>query len=130
MRKGKENLRVLSPEEARRNGRKGGLASAAARKKKKTIRETLMALRDMPVEDSSYKTFLKKNGVADNEMTYGVLISMSIIKGAFRGNSQMTQLLLKSLGELDADKLEVTGKDGAPLPTAPAVTVYLPDNGR
>ncbi len=31
---------------------------------------------------------------------------------------------------INADKLEVTGKDGAPLAAAPSVQIYLPDNGR
>lgn len=126
-----ENLKpVRSKSEARERGRKGGIASGKARRKKTSIRETLQKLRDAPVEDKKFRAFLAKHGVAEEDMTYGVLISLSMINGAFRGNSQMTQLLLKSLGELDADKLEVTGKDGAPLPAGPAVTVYLPDNGR
>lgn len=127
-----ENLNpVRSENEAREKGRKGGLASGRARRRKKTIRETLRVLRNMPVADAKYRQFLKKNDVDEKDMTYAVLLSMKMIAAACRGNSQMMQLLIKTLGdEIDVDKLEVTGKDGAPLSAAPAVQIYLPDNGR
>lgn len=128
---GNKNLKIIrSTEEARVRGRAGGIASGRARRKKKTIRDTLLALRDASVEDQKQRKFLKAQGVPDAEMTYGVLVALSIINGAFKGNSQMAQLLLKALGELDADKLEVTGKNGAPLTAAPSVQIYLPENGR
>jgi hypothetical protein len=128
---GNKNLKIIrSTEEARARGRAGGIASGRARRKKKTIRDTLLALRDASVEDQKQRKFLKAQGVPDAEMTYGVLVALSIINGAFKGNSQMAQLLLKALGELDADKLEVTGKNGAPLTAAPSVQIYLPENGR
>ena len=42
---GKENLRpVSSKEEARERGRKGGLASGEARRKRKTLKEELLLL--------------------------------------------------------------------------------------
>lgn len=129
---GTANMKPVRTEsEAKEKGRKGGLASGRARRRKKTIRETLRALRDMPVADAKYREFLKKNDVDEKDMTYAVLLSMKMIAAACRGNSQMMQLLIKTLGdEIDADKLEVTGKDGAPLSAAPAVQIYLPDNGR
>lgn len=126
-----KNLKpVRTKEEARVRGRAGGIASGKARRKKKTIRDTLLALRDAAVKDSDQKEFLRGQGVPAEEMTYGVLVALSIINGAFRGNSQMAQLLLKALGELEPDKMEITGKDGKPLSAAPAVQVYLPDNNR
>ena len=128
---GTKNLKIIrSTEKAKVLGRAGGIASGRARRKKKMIRDTLRALRDASVEDQKQIKFLKAQGVPDAEMTYGVLVALSIINGAFKGNSQMAQLLLKALGELDADKLEVTGKNGAPLAAAPSVQIYLPENGR
>lgn len=46
-----QNLKVLSPSEARENGRKGGLASAEARRKKRAMRETLQELLAMPIAE-------------------------------------------------------------------------------
>jgi len=126
-----KNLKpVRTKEEARKRGRAGGIASGKARRKKKTIRDTLLALRDTAVNDPDQKEFLQGQGVPETEMTYGVLVALSIINGAFHGNAKMALLLLKALGELDADKLEVTGKNGAPLSAAPSVQIYLPENGR
>lgn len=46
-----QNLKVLSPSEARENGRKGGLASAEARRKKRAMRENLQELLAMPIDE-------------------------------------------------------------------------------
>lgn len=36
-----QNLKILSPEEARENGRKGGIASGEARRRKRTLMEIM-----------------------------------------------------------------------------------------
>ena len=46
-----QNLRTLSPKEAREQGRKGGKASAAKRAERKTFREGLLLLLNEPLKD-------------------------------------------------------------------------------
>lgn len=46
-----ENLKRLSPSEARENGRKGGVKSAEARRKKRDIKKTLEALMNDTIKD-------------------------------------------------------------------------------
>ena len=46
-------------------------------------------------------------------------------------SAQLFEQIAKEMGDAYTNRRELTGKGGAPLPTAPAVVMYqLPDNGR
>lgn len=128
--RGRENLKRLSPEEARENGKKGGRASVKARRKKKAIKDCLLILRDMPVADMKVKSMLEKMGIKDKDITYGMAIAASATIQAIKGNTSMARLILETMDEIGAQKLEITGKDGKPLDATPKVQIYLPDNHR
>lgn len=76
-----------SPEEVRENGRKGGIKSGETRRKRKTLREELLAL----LETEQYQ---KK-------------ISLSLIKQAVDGNTKAFEVIRDSIGEKPSDKLEL-----------------------
>ena len=86
---GKDNLIVPTSEQARINGRKGGLASAAAKKKKKTMSElaTLMVNAEL---DGIAKPKIKKQfgNLIDEDMTIGSAMLAGQIKSAISGNNQ------------------------------------------
>ena len=67
----------LTPEQRRENARKAGLASAEAKKKRKTLREELLAL----LETNQYQ---KK-------------ISLSLIKQALDGNTKAFEVIRDSI---------------------------------
>ena len=67
----------LTPEQRRENARKAGLASAEAKKKRKTLREELLAL----LETNQYQ---KK-------------ISLSLIKQALEGNTKAFEVIRDSI---------------------------------
>lgn len=77
----------LTPEQRRENARKAGLASAEAKKKRKTLREELLAL----LETGQYQ---KK-------------ISLSLIKQAVDGNTKAFEVIRDTVGEKPGDKLEL-----------------------
>lgn len=80
-----ENLKVPTSEEARENGRKGGIASGKARREKKTMRETLEMLLEMET----------KSGRTNREE-----ITIGLINGAKKGNATNYRTVLETLGEL------------------------------
>lgn len=67
----------LTPEQRRENARKAGLASAEAKKKRKTLREELLAL----LETEQYQE----------------RISLSLIKQALNGNTKAFEVIRDSI---------------------------------
>lgn len=67
----------LTPEQRRENARKAGLASAAAKRKRKTLREELLAL----LETEQYQE----------------RISLSLIKQALDGNTKAFEVIRDSI---------------------------------
>lgn len=80
-------------EEAKKNGRKGGIASGEARRNKKLMRETLEMCLEMK----------NKKGVS-----YRELATIGLINGAIKGNAQNYKVILETLGELNANEDEST----------------------
>ena len=91
---GKENLRpVSSTEEARERGRKGGLASGEARRKRKTLKEELLLmLSDGDIQEK---------------------ISIALINEAINGNNagsvtKAFEVIRDTIGERPVDKVQAT----------------------
>lgn len=88
-----QNLIPMSertPEEVREIARKGGLASAEARRNKATMKKTLEQL----LETKSSKG-----------KTYRELATLGLIKGAISGKAECYKTILEVIGELE-DKAE------------------------
>ena len=86
---GKENLRpVSSKEEARERGRKGGLASGEARRKRKSLKEELLLmLEDEEVQKS---------------------VAVALIQEAQNGNVKAFGMLRDTIGEAPVEKVQTT----------------------
>ena len=91
---GKENLRpVSSTEEARERGRKGGLASGEARRKRKTLKEELLLmLSDGDIQEK---------------------ISVALINEAINGNNSGSvtkafEVIRDTIGERPVEKVQAT----------------------
>ena len=91
---GTENLRpVSSTEEARERGRKGGLASGEARRKRKTLKEELLLmLSDGDIQEK---------------------ISLALINEAINGNNagsvtKAFEVIRDTIGERPAEKVQAT----------------------
>lgn len=86
---GKENLRpVSSKDEARERGRKGGLASGEARRKRKTLKEELLLmLEDEEVQKS---------------------VAVALIQEAQNGNVKAFGMLRDTIGEAPVEKVQTT----------------------
>ena len=75
-----------SPEELREMGRKGGIASGEARRRKKTLKEELIAL--LETNDNNNK------------------ISVAILNKALNGDIQAFTTIRDTIGEKPVDKVE------------------------
>lgn len=89
-----QNLKKnLTPDEARTQGQKGGIASGKARREKKTLQEELLALLSA-VEDGETETINNR-------------IAASIIKKALAGDVKAFEVIRDTVGEKPKDELNV-----------------------
>lgn len=99
-----------SGEQAAKMGRKGGIASGIARRKKKAMQEVTKEILNMPLkpEDivnicdiTSFYSFKDKN------ITVQEAITISIIQKALKGDYKAAAFLRDTAGEKAAEKVEV-----------------------
>jgi hypothetical protein len=103
---GIDNLKPpQSTEEARRRGKKGGIASGRARRERKSIREGFNAILSAPVKDKTTLAELKSAGADKNAL--GLLL-LRIYQQAINGDMQAAKLLLTAIGEADPIANEAT----------------------
>jgi hypothetical protein len=82
----KSNLIVPTSEQARINGRKGGLASAKAKKERKTIREQLLLL-------------LEKGDTQSN-------MCVALVEKALNGDVKSFEVIRDTIGEKPVDEIK------------------------
>ena len=85
-----KNLRpgsMQSKSEARANGRKGGIASGQARRRKKTLSELAKMIADNPAPDNT-RAKLAKMGISDEDANNNAVVAASIYAKAIKGNMQ------------------------------------------
>ena len=92
-----------SREQAKINGRKGGIASGEARREKATMKKALEMLLN------------EKN---DKGITYRDLCTLGLIKGATQGKAENYKVMLQLLGELQEQESTET----------PSVQINIVDN--
>lgn len=90
-----ENLKRLSSDEARENGRKGGIKSGVVRRERKMLKEELL--------------YLLEQGNTQEK------ISLALIKQALKGNVKAFETIRDTIGEKPTDKQEITGANGEPF---------------
>ena len=109
-----ENLKTLTPSEAREIGRKGGIASGIARREKKQFRETAQAILSMPISKGAIDGYESLESAVDSNVSVleGIIIKQT--KKALNGDTAAAKFLLEVSGEtqllkndvLDRSKLE------------------------
>ncbi len=88
----KQNLRKLTTEQAREIGKKGGIASAKAKKEKKMLKDLL-------------EEALSKGTDTDNEY---VNITAALIREANKGNVKAYEVIRDTLGQKVSEKVEIS----------------------
>ena len=99
---------VRSENEAREKGKKGGIASGEARRKKKTIRETLEMMLSGKMPDGA---------------TRQDAIVVALLEKALSGDVRAFEAIRDSIGEKPVNA--ISGVDGEPL-VPPSINVIFP----
>lgn len=92
------SLATRTTAEKREIGMKGGKASGEVRALKKTFK---MALKELLQEE------VIKDGKPTGK-TYQDLVNIGLVKGAMKGNAINYKTILETIGELEAEKTEVS----------------------
>lgn len=95
----KENLIVPSSEEARKNGAKGGRASGAARRKKKTLREIAEAFGSAQAPDEIKAKLYEQGLVSKKKITNDEAMLLAQIAKANKGDVKSATYLAEIRGE-------------------------------
>ena len=118
-----QNLKVPTSEEARRNGAKGGKASAEARRKKKTMMEMIEALLTVENTDPALGKTLKKIGFEEDDNYHMSRIIHSVIRKAEEGDLKAVDMVVKLLyGNTQDVNVNLEGN----MSVGQRVQVYLP----
>ena len=118
---------VLTKEEARERGRRGGLASAEARRKKKTMKQTLAMLMEMEVSENN-KENLKRMGFKEEDHNYQTAIAARLVqKAVVEGDVQSIRTIAELQGELHKGFGTVDDEDIVEMEYP---VINLPSNGR
>lgn len=91
-----KNLRVPTSSEARRNGKKGGIASGEARRAKKSLREAMQILMDTDLTGKDGKT-----------MTGAEAMAAKAFQAALKGDWKAWELVRDTAGQKPVDKVMV-----------------------
>lgn len=84
-----ENLKQLSSNEARKNGRKGGIKSGEKRRARKALKEELLLLLES----------------GDNQQK----MSVALFQKALKGDIKAFEVIRDTIGEKPTDKQQLTG---------------------
>lgn len=101
--------KIQCGEDARAKGRKGGLASGAARRRKASIREAFKQIASLPYRDEDTLETLKRAGLPENEITVSVALAWAMVENAMKGNSQMMRICLEMMEEDPGTQIKERG---------------------
>lgn len=102
---GYKNIGPKSSEEARINGRKGGIASGRKRREIKTAKEIMIAALNEEIKSQDGRKATIKE----------LMMQKLLKKAAQEGDLNSIKYIVELIGESASQKIEVTGKDGAEI---------------
>lgn len=103
----------FTPEERAENGRKGGIASGVAKRKKKQMRETLEILLDMPLTRKKYydvediQSFAQLKG---KNVDVETAIMIRQVQRALAGDLASAEFIRDTTGQKPKNELNVVGE--------------------
>lgn len=100
------NLKRPSSDEARELGRRGGVASGIARRRRKALREAADVYISLPVQDKRSLNRLLRVGVDEDDADTQMLIISSLVQRAIDGNVRAAKLIFDLVGYDSAQTLD------------------------
>lgn len=114
-----ENLTPFkSAAEAREKGRKGGIASGAARREKRALRETLEELLTMSLRNGKPMSVEKIKSIAaikGKNISVQEAIMLAQIQKAIRGDVRAAEFIRDTIGQKPQDNMVVSGEVNNPM---------------
>ena len=114
-----ENLTPFkSADEAREKGRKGGIASGAARREKRALRETLEELLTMSLRNGKPVSVEKIKSIAaikGKNISVQEAIMLAQIQKAIRGDGRAAEFIRDTIGQKPQDNMVVSGEVNNPM---------------
>ena len=106
-----QNLRPSEHKFTQEEAKRGGIASGEARRRKKSLKETLdILLEYRPTEKEL--DFLREHGIdVDDDATYRTAVAFSMINKAVKGNTRAFEMLRDTIGEKPVDKIQIAEVD-------------------
>lgn len=102
-----------SREEAKKNGRKGGIASGKAKRKKIIFKEIFEHISNVKLSNEKHIQKLKElyPEVTEDEMNYGVLSAFRILEKSLSGSTKAFEIVRDTMGQAPVQKQEITNID-------------------
>ena len=88
-----------SSSEAREMGRKGGIASGVARRRKRALREAADLYLSLPVRDGRKRNALLRDGLDPDDVDNQMAVIVGLTKAAQLGEAKAAKLLFELLDE-------------------------------
>lgn len=98
-----QNLKTPTSEQARENGRKGGIASARKKAERKSMAETLEMLMKMPMKDGpveSVSGMESAESMKGRNVTMGDRLMVTVMTKALKGDMKAVEFIRDLLGEM------------------------------
>ena len=99
-----ENLQPFTKENAKYYGKIGGRKSGKARAERKSIKEQMKILLEMPITNESRINRLKEAGFQDGELNNQLYLTYTIFEKALTGDVKATSLVFKIMQNEDEEK--------------------------
>lgn len=90
---------TLTTEEAQRRGRLGAIKSAETKRKRKTMRENMLALLNMELSEDKLKSFGVDTSALNGDYTIQNAMALSMMVQAMGGDTKAMQLVRDTIGE-------------------------------
>lgn len=97
-----------SQEEAKKNGRKGGIASGKARREKRDRKQIASELFDLTLKNASVDKIKKAFGIDRDLTVYEATVLSCFAKAMQKGDANALEKLLKIAGEQFTELLDVS----------------------
>ena len=99
-----ENLQPFTKENAKYYGKKGGKKSGKVRAERKSIKEQLRLLLNMPISDEKNIKMLENSGFEYEEMNNQLLLTYTLFQKGVSGDTKSIALIFKLIQEEDVEK--------------------------
>lgn len=99
-----ENLQPFTKENAKYYGKKGGIKSGKVRAERKSIKEQMKLLLEMPITNESRINQLKSIGFEEGEINNQLYLTYTIFEKALTGDVKATSLVFKTMQNEDEEK--------------------------